>query len=218
MIANQLLVPTPDTAHHVSWCFGGGRGTAARWATGRNMAKAKFPVFVVLTLLFTTVAHAELEGRAILDESIKGFRLYKRPKLTIPVGWKEHEAAGQEIRGVVLVPNGKEPQTSEVTIHAIAVRKETPQETLDIFIKEDVENFKQNTSKGSVKELPGFNSGSSHLKAYQFSYPYNDKTYFQTVAFWEESDHLLSFTLTGISKVAHDSGLQTFKEMLSKFK
>lgn len=29
---NTLLVPTPGTARRVSWCFGGGRGTAKRWA------------------------------------------------------------------------------------------------------------------------------------------------------------------------------------------
>jgi len=29
---NSLLVPTPETTHHVSWCFRSQRGTPTRWA------------------------------------------------------------------------------------------------------------------------------------------------------------------------------------------
>jgi hypothetical protein len=32
-MANQQLVPTPETARHVSWGFRGRRGTAARYAS-----------------------------------------------------------------------------------------------------------------------------------------------------------------------------------------
>ena len=172
----------------------------------------------MLMFLFPVLGSAELENRSYLDESIKGFRLYKRPKVTIPAGWKEHEAAGQELQGVFLVRNGKEPQNSEVTIYAIAVRKADPSETLQSFIKEDIENFKNGANQGVVTKTADFNNTAGQLTAYRFSYNNEGKRFVQTTVFMEEAGYFLSFVLTGKSLAAHDSGLSTFTLILSTYR
>jgi hypothetical protein len=118
-------------------------------------------------LLLPTSGNAELEGHSFIDESIKGFRVYKRPKITIPAGWREHEAAGQETRGVFLIRDGKELQNSEVTIYAIAISKERSSQSLQSFVKGDIDHFKKNAKQGTVTKIPDIKNASGQLTAYQ---------------------------------------------------
>ena len=69
-----------------------------------------------------------------------------------------------------------------------------------------------------AKTRKSFKTASGKLIGYQFSYNNEGKRFFQTSAFGEEDGHFLSFVLTGKSKAAHDSGLNSFKQLISVYR
>ena len=100
----------------------------------------------------------------------------------------------------------------------MAIQKDKPKQSLESFIKEDIGNFKINNKKGIVKKTTDFQTVKGPLQAYNFSYPYKGKKFIQTVAYTEESEYFITFTLTGKTPVAHKAGEAAFSAMLTTYR
>lgn len=170
--------------------------------------------FILLSPLY---GFCQLEGHGVMDESINGIRLYQRPVIKIPEGWQEQEEAGQELECLVLVPK-KEKKVSETMIYAMAIHKDKPGQSLSSFIEDDIAHFKTNNKKGLVKEADPLKTVKGLVKVYEFSYPYKEKHFNQAVAYAEDGEYFVTFTLTGKSPAAYKMGKAAFALVLSSYK
>lgn len=173
---------------------------------------------IACSLLFPLAGSCELEGRTYYDNSAQGLRAYKRPKLTPPPGWIEHDAAGQDMHGIVLIHPGLNDQDEKATIYATAVPKEQPTQKLYSFIVSDMNVFRKNSDHGKVVKAESLRTAKGEMYTYTYSYTDEGKQYIQTVAFTAEDNYFLSFVLTGKSKQAHDNAYKTFKDLLAAYK
>jgi hypothetical protein len=175
-------------------------------------------VFLAVLMLLPVQGICEVEGRAALDDKIGGIRLYHQPKVAIPAGWQVDEAAGQENECLVLIRKDEDINKPKTMIYAMARRKDTQKAPLASFVKGDIENFKKNNRNGLVKEVVPLHSAKGTLLTYNFTYKYESNNFVQTVAYAEEGDYFLTFTLTGKSASAHQKGLPDFKRVLESYK
>jgi len=179
--------------------------------------KLKVGTFLMFIFLLPIYAFCELEGHAVMDESIHGIRMYQRPKVKIPAGWQEHVEAGQESQCLVLVPK-KDSEEPKTMIFAMAIQKDKSGQSLASFLKEDIEHFKENNTKGIIKKVATFKTAKDPLSAYNFSYPFKGKQFMQTVVYTEEGEYFITFTLTGKTPTAHKAGEAALTSMLSTYK
>jgi hypothetical protein len=174
---------------------------------------------VFTLLLFPASARCELERRTYFDDSLQSLLVYKRPKLKPPLGWVEHDAAGQEMHGTVLIRPSQSNQGLKATIFATAIPKEEPAQQLYSFIVSDIDSFRKNSNFGKVIKTESLTTVKGETYTYTYSYK-NDEgnQYIQTVAFTSEDDYFLRFVLTGRSKQAHDNAYKTFRELLAAYR
>lgn len=171
-----------------------------------------------ILVMLPCLGFCELEGRASLDESLPGLRLYQQPKVVVPAGWHASEEMGQQLQCLVLLRVSEDPDNPLTMIYGVAVPKEGQSDTLQEFIRDDIETFKTGNSGVSAEKTAPFPSGKGPLTAYTFTYTYEGDRFLQTVVFAEEGDFFVTFTLTGKTAAAHDSALPDFKAVLGSYR
>lgn len=175
-------------------------------------------IAAAILIMLPTLGICQLEGRAYLDESLPGLRLYQQPKVVVPAGWHASDEMGQQLQCLVLLRVSEDPDNPLTMIYGLAVPKEGQSDTLAGFIRDDIETFKTDNSDVSAVETAPFPSGTGPLKAYTFTYTYEGNHFLQTVVFAEEGEFFVTFTLTGKTAAAHDSALADFKAVLGSYR
>jgi hypothetical protein len=175
-------------------------------------------VLALFAFMAPSTGLCELEGRAFLDASLPGIRLYQQPKVHIPAGWRVDEEVGQQLQCLVLVRVEEDPDNPLTLIYAMAVPREGQGATLPEFIRDDIAAFTAGSTDVVVGGAGTVPSARGPLAAYTFRYTYEGKRFLQTVAYGEEGDHFVTFTLTGKTAEAHDRGMADFRAVVGSYR
>jgi len=179
----------------------------------------------VLFLLFLALSVPVLAGvEKLASVSDQGICPYWRPIVPALAGWvHDKEAEDGCTRGgngiSALVPQGQTFDSAPAVIYARAMYKPTvPQaKSLEQFIRNDMAEFKQNFPDLVVDKLPAIKDGDGKSLSYH-AFRSASAGYWEFVAYGEEGDYYLIFTLSGKTKAARDAARRDFERLVSRYK
>lgn len=174
-------------------------------------------IFTLFILLISIPAVAEIEKKAI--QSDNGFNFYWWPILPNIDGWYQDEGSSYQYSANTQAPDGKNFSNAESVIYAKALYKPRMPDTksLEQFIKEDIEEFNKSQGKMTIeKSEPIKTKDNNTLETYKFS-PVNEGNW-ERVAYGEEGDYYLVFTLSSRTEKGYRDTLPTFKEFIRNYK
>jgi hypothetical protein len=136
------------------------------------------------------------------------------PKLSDIPEWHQDMESSIRLGANSLIPDGVDPATAEVTIQA----RGFPRSGGVISVSQLVENDRASAPAGTeVKSLPDVaDKDGVAFKLYSFV-PANGQGSWKAVAYSEEGDHLLAFTLSARSKTAYDSNLPALVAVVQRY-
>ena len=133
------------------------------------------------------------------------------PKLNDPPDWHQDQESSQRLNANFLIPDGVEPASAEVTIQARGFPRAN--NSLSQMLEKDRAAAPAGTQ---VKQLPDVTDKDGvPFNLYAFTPPGTGN--WQAVAYSEEGDTLLAFTLNARSKAAYDSNLPVFESVIQKY-
>lgn len=181
-------------------------------------------ILIFSFLLFSLTAPAEIEKVARVERSAnkpcKGeLCFYWWPKLSSMKGWHQDKQANYEIGANVLVPDGSTFSNSESIIYARAIYKPRRSElkSLDALIEEDKKDFLTKNKSIKINAASSITTSTNQkLKVFNF-FPEKDGNWEQ-VAYGEETDFYILFTLSSRKKSGFDKVLADFNKLVSSYK
>ena len=177
----------------------------------------KIPVIIPVVLVLTVCASAEMERKAITTDN--GLQLFWWPILPQVKGWEQDKTASEGYGVNALVPKGESFSDSETIMYAKAHYKPQDPEcdSLEELMKNDQGHFKEEDPSIHIKQLDDISDGDGKkLKAFEFA-PEKEGNW-EVVAYGEEGDYYLIFTMSSRKESGYRTNLQTFKELLSNYK
>lgn len=136
------------------------------------------------------------------------------PKLADIPEWHQDMESSLKLGANSLIPDGVDPATAEVTIQA----RGFPRSGGVISVSQMVESDRTGAPAGTeVKQLSDVaDKDGVPFKLYSFAPPGQTGSW-KAVAYSEEGDHLLAFTLNARSKGAYESNLPVFVTLIQKY-
>lgn len=165
-------------------------------------------------LLLTGSASAEIVkyGRP----SAKGIDLFWWPKLSPPKGWMQDTPASEENGINVLVPKGASFSNSDVVIYGRACYKPNwDQKTLTAFIAYDKKDSMNQFPSQHLTEASQITEGDG-VKMRTIEFFPTKKGNWERVAYLEEGQFYVVFTLSSRTKSGYASTLPVFLDLLRK--
>lgn len=175
---------------------------------------AKICAFV---LLISLTAQAEIEKTAVPCET--GLCLYWWPKLPPLKGWHQDKDQSYHYGVNALAPDGSSFAKAETVIYAKASYKPRIPETktLEMFIADDRKEFADSVPGITIKEVDALISGDGE-KLRSFTFFPKQKGNWEQVAYGEEGEFYLVFTLSSHSKEAFDRTQSAYRELIAHYK
>ena len=174
-------------------------------------------IFLLLLTLAPTVCSAETEGFGELCPS--QICLWRRPIIDAPTGWERDEKFSRKNQNNSFFPTN--PSFGESLMYASSFYRPNPNtQTLKEFIEEDRGKFIEsaNGTYSKVVEKPDLKTGDDKpLKVLSFETTYNNRQQFDLVAYGEEGDMFLIFTLSSPSLETYNSSLPSFKAFVGGY-
>ncbi|MGB8495058.1 MAG: hypothetical protein WCE53_11710 [Candidatus Acidiferrum sp.] len=168
-------------------------------------------------LLLSMAAKAEIEKTALPCD--KGLCLYWWPKLPPLKGWHQDINQSYHYRINTLAPDGSSFTKAEAVIYAKASYK--PQipdtKTLEMFIADDRKEFVDSVPDITIKEVNELISGDGE-KFRSFTFFPKEKGNWEQVAYGEEGEYYLAFTLSSHSKEAFDRTQSAYRDLIAHYK
>jgi len=159
---------------------------------------------VLIGTLLCGPAHAEMLQFATPD----GMKSW--PKLNDPPDWHQDQESSQRLNANFLIPDGVDPANAEVTIQARGFPR------INNSLSNLLENDRSASPGAEVKKLPDVaDKDGVPFNLYAFTPPGSGS--WKAVAYSEEGDTLLAFTLSARSKAAYDSNFPVFESVIQKY-
>ena len=170
-----------------------------------------------LFLLLSPASQAEIEKNAMVCDT--GICLYWWPKLPQLKGWHQDKEMSFEYSANALAPDGFSFSNAEAVLYATASYKPRNPEvkTLEMFIANDQKTFKASASDISIKEVKEMTTGDGK-KYRSFTFFPTSKGNWEQVAYGEEGDFYLVFTLSSRSKEGFDKTQYAYRELIAHYK
>ena len=135
------------------------------------------------------------------------------PKLPTLTDWHQDEEVSQTKGVAFLVPDGAATATSDVTISAEGVSRQSGPTEVSALVERD----KDAGPGATVQPLPAMRDKDGvPFQLYAFA-PTGGNGRWQVVAYSEEGDYLLAFRLNATSKAAQDRAMPVFTDMIRKY-
>lgn len=136
------------------------------------------------------------------------------PKLADIPEWHQDMESSLKLGANSLIPDGVDPASAEVTIQA----RGFPRGGGVISVSQMVESDRAGAPNGTeVKQLTDVaDKDGVPFNLYSFAPP-GGKGSWKAIAYSEEGDHLLAFTLSARSKAAYESNLPVFVTLIQKY-
>lgn len=137
------------------------------------------------------------------------------PKLPDIPDWHQDQDSSLRLGANSLIPDGVDPATAEVTIQARGIPR---QGATALSVSQMVENDRAEATAGTeVKQLSNvLDKDGTPFSLYSFA-PANGQGSFKAIAYSEEGDYLLVFTLSARSKTAYEGNLPVFVALIQKY-
>jgi hypothetical protein len=136
------------------------------------------------------------------------------PKLADIPEWHQDMESSLKLGANSLIPDGVDPANAEVTIQA----RGFPRSGGATSVSQMVESDRAAAPSGTeIKQLSDVaDKDGVAFKLYSFA-PANGQGGWKAIAYSEEGDHLLAFTLNARSKTAFESNLPVFVTLIQKY-
>ncbi len=160
-------------------------------------------------LLGAGPVHAEMLQFATPD-GVKSW-----PKLPDIPDWHQDQESSQKLGANSLIPDGMDPATAEVTIQARGFPRSGGGAT---SVSQMAESDRAGAPAGTeVKQLSDVaDKDGTPFNLYSFA-PANGQGGWKAIAYSEEGEYLLAFTLSARSKAAFEGNLPVFVALVKKY-
>ncbi len=168
-------------------------------------------------LLFSMAGQAEIEKIALPCET--GLCLYWWPKLPPLKGWHQDMDQSYHYGINALAPDGSSFAKAEAVIYPKASYKPRipDTKTLETFIANDRKKFLDAVPDITIKEVNGLISGDGE-KFRSFTFFPKERGNWEQVAYGEEGEYYLVFTLSSHSKEAFDRTQGAYRDLIAHYK
>ena len=127
----------------------------------------------------------------------------------------QDQDSSQKLGANSLIPDGADPATAEVTIQARGFARVGA--GAPTAVSQMVESDRAGADGAEVKQLSDVrDKDGTPFNLYSFA-PANSQGRWKTIAYSEEGEYLLAFTLSARTKAAHDSHLPVFVALIQKY-
>ena len=174
-------------------------------------------LLLTVFLSSTPLAFAEIYKLAVPSD--QGLQLYWWPILPDIPGWRHDEGASCAQGVNALVPDGQSFSGAPAIIYARAMFKPRMPDVKSLrqLIDEDRAGFERDFPGISIQELKPIKDGDAKMHPY-FSYSPRGEGSWELVAYGEENDFYLLFTLSGNSKPALESARADFERLVATYR
>lgn len=172
-------------------------------------------IWVLALVALPLPSNAEIERRAYRTDT--GLKLMWWPKLQIPKGWVRDEAASRNMELNILVPKGKPFENAPTVICGRAINDPSRKVFRDLnsFVSSDIAEIRKEKPGVKVQELaPVKTKGGVKLRVFSFVTPQA----YERVAFGEEGNFWLVFTITSQSAAGLKRELPRFSDVLKRYR
>jgi hypothetical protein len=179
--------------------------------------KPTVSILLVAMLVIPPLATAEIYKLAVPTD--KGIELFWWPVMQPIPGWHHDEGASRANHVNAFVPNGSSFSDSQAVIYARAMFKPRIPETksLNQLIADDRKTFEQDFPGVRIAELSPI-SDSKGSKFRYLSFTPSGAGSWERVAYSEEDDFYLIFTVSGTSEAALIHAQKEFEKWVSAYK
>jgi len=138
------------------------------------------------------------------------------PKLADIPDWHQDQDSSMRLGANSLIPDGVDPATAEVTIQARGFSRTGAAAATSV--SQMVESDRAGAPSGTeVKQLADVrDKDGTPFNLYSFA-PANGQGSWKAIAYSEEGEYLLAFTLSARSKAAYESNLPVFVTLIQKY-
>jgi hypothetical protein len=172
---------------------------------------------LMILLAAATVADAEVVKMAVPSDS--GLRLYWWPALPIPKGWQHDDEVSREREVNVILPIGKSFDDAPAVIYARADYKpRLPQvHSLADYIHQDKADIGSQSPTAAIADRPDVKTGDgATLKVVSYALP--AKRQWELVAYGEEGDYYVLFTVSAATDTDLKDAESVFYGLLARYK
>ncbi len=188
-----------------------------RWCSHADTVLMRTTILALLMLIGATApAYGEIEKLATSCE--RGLCFHWWPKLPSIEGWHQDREESFNFGANALAPEGFTFANAEVVMYAKAVYKprEPELESLEDLIKRDQRDFAANVPGVAITEaLPIKTADGQSLRSLTF-FPTN-KGNWERVAYGEEGDFYLIFTISSRSLDGYTSSATAYEAMIRRY-
>ncbi|WP_306600405.1 hypothetical protein [Geothrix sp. 21YS21S-2] len=172
--------------------------------------------FSLLLLLSSTICRGEIEKIAIPSQD--GLNLLWWPKVNPPPGFVFDQAVSHQTAVKMFIPIGCTFSNAETVIYAKAAFKPgiPDVKTLQALIENDVVAFRQRDPNLIVQSGPAIKDGDAK-QAIVFTFAPSGSGNWESVAYSEEGEFYLLFTLSSRSKKGYEASLPLFTTMIASY-
>ncbi len=167
--------------------------------------------------LFACFAHAEITKIALPNE--RGLSFHWWPKLPPLAGWDHRYEMSLQQGANTLLPVGKNLQTTDAVIYAIAMFKERiPKvKTLEMMIAKDQQDMAKKFPGVVVTDVPPLiNGDGKKLVSRRFTSPATGHR--ARVAYLGEGDFFLTFTLSAFSDDDLHKSMKDYETLITQYR
>ena len=137
------------------------------------------------------------------------------PKLPDIADWHQDQELSMKLAANFLVPDGADPTTSEVTIYARGYPRIGDTSSLSQLMDKDRAAATPTTEV--TKRPDVYDKDSTPFNLLAFAPAAGQAGDWKAVAYSEEGDYLLAFTLDARSKAAYDKNLPVFTALIRRY-
>jgi hypothetical protein len=183
--------------------------------TVKGAMRRALPLLVLLAA--STPISADIYKLAVPTD--QGIQFYWWPIVPSIDGWTHDEGASRAHGVNALVPAGQTFSGAPAIIYARAMYKPRIPEvkSLGQLITDDIATFKQDFPGVAVDKLSAIRDGDGRSHPYYSFNPKGNGSW-ELVAYGEEGDFYLIFTLSGQSKAARDAARSAFEKLVSRYR
>jgi hypothetical protein len=189
-------------------------------APGRRQTPPKrrrILAIAVYAVLLVAPGMAEIEKLA--RPCREGLCFYWWPKLPLVSGWHQDLGPSFENEMDILVPEGSTFSDAETIIYGRAIYKpgETERKSVEQLIESDIREFAARFPEATVREADPVTDGDrKQLRSVTF-FPKATGNW-ERVAYGEEGDYLLIFTLSSRSLEGYNASMATYERILGLYR
>jgi len=175
----------------------------------RGCAVFQLNRLILTGILLCAVGHSSARAEMLQFSTPDGIKSW--PKLPDIPDWHQDQESSLRLTANSLIPDGVDPATAEVTIQARGFSR------INNSLSQMLEHDRAAAPAGTqVKQLPDVaDKDGTPFNLYSFAPPGAGS--WKAVAYSEEGDTLLAFTLSARSKAAYDSNFAVFVGLVQKY-